>query len=333
MLAALDKGFSVFVSYRREDSPGHAGRIRDGLVAKFGEDHVFFDLASVKGGVAFEQVIHQEIAESGVVLAVVGPRWSRIGLVNWMTRRRDWAAIELAHARELRKPVLPLLVGGALPKTLRSTPPALRYLAEINCFMLRDESWDDDIERLVDLLPDVQPGPQIPKAEPRTNRARTRMIAAAGSVAAASLTGAWLLMSRPDPRAENRQAPNPHVEKLCNEIFARANQFRDINKTNNLTPTELFHLFNALPNAYPPPLAFSSSYPEFEERSISTLVGELEGSTLGDTTVGPLASTIRKEHEIALANYRAGDRVKAIEALQRQAKSLIECRETFEATR
>lgn len=32
---------NIFVSYRRDDSSGHTGRLRDRLGAEFGADHVF----------------------------------------------------------------------------------------------------------------------------------------------------------------------------------------------------------------------------------------------------------------------------------------------------
>ena len=38
----------VFISYRREDSAGHAGRVFDHLVRKLGRDHVFRDVDNIR---------------------------------------------------------------------------------------------------------------------------------------------------------------------------------------------------------------------------------------------------------------------------------------------
>lgn len=39
----------LFISYRREDTAGHAGRLYDAMVARFGEPHVFVDVDLAPG--------------------------------------------------------------------------------------------------------------------------------------------------------------------------------------------------------------------------------------------------------------------------------------------
>lgn len=39
----------IFVSYRRNDSQGEAGRLFDDLAKHFGEDSVFMDVAAIEG--------------------------------------------------------------------------------------------------------------------------------------------------------------------------------------------------------------------------------------------------------------------------------------------
>ena len=41
---------TIFISYRREDSAYITGRIYESIAARFGKDHVFMDLASLRGG-------------------------------------------------------------------------------------------------------------------------------------------------------------------------------------------------------------------------------------------------------------------------------------------
>ena len=41
---------TIFISYRRSDTAGHAGRLYNQLVQRFGEANVFKDLDSMKPG-------------------------------------------------------------------------------------------------------------------------------------------------------------------------------------------------------------------------------------------------------------------------------------------
>ena len=47
----------IFISYRRADSAGYAGRIYDRLTAHFGEDAVFMDVDTIEAGVDFVEVL------------------------------------------------------------------------------------------------------------------------------------------------------------------------------------------------------------------------------------------------------------------------------------
>ena len=65
----------IFVSYRREDSRGQAGRMNDRLASEFGQSNVFMDVDSIPLGVDFVQRLHAEVARCDVLLAVIGPQW------------------------------------------------------------------------------------------------------------------------------------------------------------------------------------------------------------------------------------------------------------------
>jgi hypothetical protein len=164
-----DQQLDVFVSYRRQDSQGYAGRIRDALVARFGSEHVFYDFSSVEGGANYAQAIEESIAKSTVLIAVIGPRWRQIRRFKRWWGGRDWVSVELERAAQLRKPVLPVLVGGAAAAALSRLPPGLSYLSSINAFSLRDESWDSDIKLLLDRIPRVSYESDVATIEPRAN--------------------------------------------------------------------------------------------------------------------------------------------------------------------
>jgi hypothetical protein len=66
----------IFISYRRDDSAGHAGRLADDLAERFGHHDVFEDVDSIEPGEDFVDVIERAVASADVVLAVIGPEWA-----------------------------------------------------------------------------------------------------------------------------------------------------------------------------------------------------------------------------------------------------------------
>src|ERR1700693_1357980 len=66
---------AIFVSYRRSDSQGEAGRLFDDLVKHFGEDTVFMDVAGIEAGRDFRKAIEEGVTKCGVLLVMIGPEW------------------------------------------------------------------------------------------------------------------------------------------------------------------------------------------------------------------------------------------------------------------
>ena len=110
----------IFISYRREDSGGHAGRLCDRLTARFGNARVFMDLQDIAPGQNFAQSIDEMIATCNCVIAVIGPRW-----LETIQRRapgaEDFVQHEIAAALSRGITVIPVLVGGARMPTGRAS--------------------------------------------------------------------------------------------------------------------------------------------------------------------------------------------------------------------
>jgi hypothetical protein len=68
----------VFISYRREDSGGYAGRLFDVLSAHYGRENTFMDLDAIRGGDNFVTGIEQKVGQCDVLLAIIGERWLTI---------------------------------------------------------------------------------------------------------------------------------------------------------------------------------------------------------------------------------------------------------------
>jgi hypothetical protein len=66
----------IFISYRRAESAGHAGRIADRLIEHFGEDRVFRDVDSIEPGLDFAEAIERAVGSFEVLIAVIGRNWA-----------------------------------------------------------------------------------------------------------------------------------------------------------------------------------------------------------------------------------------------------------------
>jgi hypothetical protein len=97
----------IFLSYRRQDTAGIAGRIYDRLRARFGSDAVFMDIDTIPFGVDFREHIDAAVGQCDVALAVIGPRWSG---QNKTSRRiddaKDFVRIEIESALQRGIPVI-----------------------------------------------------------------------------------------------------------------------------------------------------------------------------------------------------------------------------------
>ena len=125
----------VFISYRRQESSGLAGRLYDRLAARFGDDQVFMDVDTIALGVDFAEVITQAVSTCEVLLAVIGPRW--LTATDEDGRRRlddpdDLVRLEIAAALERDIRVIPILVEGAVMPRRQQLPEALAGLARRN---------------------------------------------------------------------------------------------------------------------------------------------------------------------------------------------------------
>jgi len=120
---------AIFVSYRRDDSQGEAGRLFDDLVAVFGENSVFMDVAAIEVGRDFRKAIDDSVATCGVLLSIIGKGW--IDAKNESGRRRlddpaDFVRLETASASFVIGASTLFLVSDKL--SVRSSPVRNRKL-------------------------------------------------------------------------------------------------------------------------------------------------------------------------------------------------------------
>jgi hypothetical protein len=123
----------IFISYRREEAVGVAGRVYDRLQAHFGPDAVAFDVDTIPAGVDFREHIAALLGECEVMLVVIGERW----LEGGPGRRRldepgDFVRFEVETALTRGITIIPLLVGQAAMPREEDLPPSLAPLAYRN---------------------------------------------------------------------------------------------------------------------------------------------------------------------------------------------------------
>jgi hypothetical protein len=142
----------VFISYRRDDSAGNAGRVTDRLERELGRDLLFMDVDAIPLGTNFSKVLHEEVAKCGVLLAMIGPNWLDARDEHGNLRLddpNDFVRIEIAAALQRNIPVIPILFDGATIPKATQLPEDLKELALRNGMEIRHASFQDDMNRLI----------------------------------------------------------------------------------------------------------------------------------------------------------------------------------------
>jgi hypothetical protein len=157
----------IFISYRREDSGPYAGRLRDALSHHFGAEQVFRDIDTINPGERFPRIVEREVSSCHALLAVIGPMW--LAVRDEAARRRldnpdDYVRLEIATALGRGDDVLviPVLVGRTSMPAAADLPKPLASLGECNAVRITDESWDDQVARLIRALEKVVRRPVVP---------------------------------------------------------------------------------------------------------------------------------------------------------------------------
>lgn len=148
-------GNAIFISYRRDDTEGEAGRLFDDLTRAFGPENVFMDVAGIRPGVDFRTAIEDNVAHCGVLLAIVGPTW--VTIANATGERRlddpnDFVALEIASALKREVPVIPVLVHNAQMPSPGQLPASLESFSYRNSVELTHARWNSDVKLLIEAL-------------------------------------------------------------------------------------------------------------------------------------------------------------------------------------
>ena len=199
----------IFISYRREDTSGYAGRLFDILSDRFGREHTFMDLDTIQGGDDFTSVIEERVARCDVLLAVIGPKWLTItgaDAIRRLDAADDFVRLEISKALRRGVRVIPVLVGGASMPSQESLPSDLRPLSLRQSVELRDAYFRADAERLTSQLEPIVGGSARRHGQSGSRRVA---FAAAAILVMAGVLGGILLWHSKHPNVGQESHPAP----------------------------------------------------------------------------------------------------------------------------
>jgi hypothetical protein len=151
MRAAM--GSKIFISYRRDDTAGTAGRLHQYLEHALGKENLFIDVDDIPKGVNFRKALNDQLATCDIFLCVIGRNW--LNDKDDEGRRRldqagDYVRVEIAEALKRNIRVIPVLVDGArLPKA-SELPDDIAQLTDRQCVELRNSHFKRDAAELAD---------------------------------------------------------------------------------------------------------------------------------------------------------------------------------------
>jgi hypothetical protein len=190
---AVKTAGKVFISYRRDDTGGDAGRLSDTLNQLLGPDRTFLDLDQIALGKDFEFELKRALSLSSVLLALIGPKWETLTGPTGkprITDKRDLVRIELVTAlKDKNVTVVPVLINRDSLPSEADLPLVLRPIRKLQAFQIRRDRWMNDVEALLKRLGfSQQPNPKSIVEDPMAQQARM-----------VSANVEWKRKNEPDP--------------------------------------------------------------------------------------------------------------------------------------
>ncbi len=140
---------TVFISYRRDDSSGYAGRLHDALRERWGEGNVRMDVDDIPPGADYTQAAREMVASSDIVLVLIGKRWLEGSNAERLADPADLLRQEVETALKKNVRVIPVLLNGASMPAPEALPASLAPLLTRNAFELSERRWTYDVQDLV----------------------------------------------------------------------------------------------------------------------------------------------------------------------------------------
>ena len=218
----------AFISYRRQDSPGHVRAVHDRLRQHFHPDQVFMDVEDIPLGTDFVTVLDKNLRDCVAMIVMIGPDWLNMRGANGKRRldnENDFVRLEISQALRRNITVIPILVDGAMMPTEAELPEVLKPLARRQALELDNKHYDYGVNTLIQELkkplgipPHNPAADKTPTPHPHTPTPKpgNRLPLWAG-IAGLFLCGAigWLLFSGTSSNNNGHNTNNPvsHSDK------------------------------------------------------------------------------------------------------------------------
>lgn len=139
----------ILINYRRGDEPRFTSALYKELEAEFGRGNVAMDWETyLNGGDGFAREVAAHVAQGGVLLAVIGPRWvERLAMRDGDPE--DFVRIEIEAALAYGKPAIQILVGGAALPSAEQLPETIHGLVRRGAVTLRPDNFQADCAELI----------------------------------------------------------------------------------------------------------------------------------------------------------------------------------------
>jgi hypothetical protein len=148
----------IAISYRHADT-ATAGRIRDRLADRYGDEAIFMDIDNIPFGKDFRVHISEAIVQSDILLVIVGQRWlGARGGNRRIDDEADFVRLEVETALRNAIPIIPVLVGSARMPQRAQLPESLKNFSFLNAAPVdTGRDFHQHMERLIhgiDQIPD-----------------------------------------------------------------------------------------------------------------------------------------------------------------------------------
>lgn len=198
----------IFISYRRDDSAGYAGRLYDRLAAHFGPERVFMDVEGIEPGLDFVEAIEAAVDSCRVLIVIIGDEWTHG--TDAAGRRRlddpnDFIRLETGTALKRKIRVVPVLVGGAVMPLAAELPEELKTLTRRQAIEINHKQWDASSAELIRTLEGILDR-AAPQVEPDLTANEPALIAPEHAAAsAASMATAPVLAAKPERAGQGKK--------------------------------------------------------------------------------------------------------------------------------
>jgi formylglycine-generating enzyme required for sulfatase activity len=202
----------IAISYRRADTDVMAGRIRDRLADRYGEDAVFMDIDDIPYGKDFRVHISEAIVQSDILLVIVGRGWlGTRGGSRRIDDEADFVRLEVETAMSNAVPIIPVLAGSERMPQPAQLPESLQNFAFLNAASVdTGRDFHQHMERLIRSIDQIWPDRRT--TSPATSGSRDEVASPTGPASDAPrieaqppADGERGPQAKPRPREETRR--------------------------------------------------------------------------------------------------------------------------------